>query len=151
MPHRLDSIDRRIVDELRRDGRLTVNALAERVGLSPSPCLRRLRRLERDGVITGYRAVVDPTAIDRGLTVWVTARLSSHDVAAVGSFEQGITGLDEVTGVFHVTGDVDYLLRIEVPDLAAYDRVLREVLPAVAGGAHLTSYVVTSVLADDHP
>lgn len=140
----LDIIDRRIVDALRADGRITVNELADRVGLSPSPTLRRLRRLEDDGVIRGYTAIVDPDAIERGFTVWVTARLAVGDPAAQEGFEAGLTAIDAVTEAHHVTGDVDYLIRVEVADLAAYDHVIRSDLARLPGQAHLTSYVVTS-------
>ena len=140
----LDVIDRRIVDALRADGRITVNDLAERVGLSPSPTLRRLRRLENDGVIRGYTALVEPGAIGRGFTVWVTARLAVGDPAAQEGFEAGLYAIDAVTEAHHVTGDVDYLIRVEVADLAAYDHVIRSDLARLPGQAHLTSYVVTS-------
>jgi Lrp/AsnC family transcriptional regulator, leucine-responsive regulatory protein len=140
----LDSIDRRIVDELRVDGRITVNDLADRVGLSPSPTLRRLRRLEDDGIIRGYGAIIDPAAIGRGFSVWVTARLAVGDPDAQDGFEAGLRALDAVTEVHHVTGDVDYLIRVDVEDLAAYDQIIRNELARLPGQAHVTSYVVTS-------
>ncbi len=141
---RLDDIDRRIVAELRSDGRITVNDLAARIGLSASPTLRRMRRLEADGVIRGYRADVDPDAIDRGFSVWVTARLAVGDPDAQLAFEAGLRALDAVTEAHHVTGDVDYLIRVDVADLAAYDHVIRNELASLPGQAHITSYVVTS-------
>lgn len=140
----LDEIDRRIVAELRGDGRLTVNDLADRIGLSGSPTLRRLRRLEADGVIRGYSADVDPEAIGRGFSVWVTARLAVGDPDAQRGFEEGLRALDSVTEAHHVTGDVDYLIRVDVDDLAAYDHVIRNELARLPGQAHITSYVVTS-------
>lgn len=140
----LDTIDHRILEVLADDGRITVNDLAEAVGLSPSPTLRRMRRLEDAGVIRGYRADIDPAAVGRGLTVWVTSRLSLPDASMVEAFEAALADVDAVTSAHHVTGDVDYLLRIEVEDLDAYDRIVRTVLPALPGAAHITSYVVTS-------
>lgn len=140
----LDEIDRRIVAELRRDGRVTVNDLAERIGLSASPTLRRLRRLETAGVIRGYAADVDPVAVDRGFSVWVTARLAVGDPDAQRGFEEGLRAVDAVTEAHHVTGDVDYLIRVDVADLAAYDQVIRNDLARLPGQAHITSYVVTS-------
>jgi Lrp/AsnC family transcriptional regulator, leucine-responsive regulatory protein len=140
----LDAIDRRIVAELRHDGRITINELAERVGLSGSPTLRRLRRLEADGVIRGYRADVDPQTIGRGFSVWVTARLAVGDPDAQKAFEDGLRSLAAVTEAHHVTGDVDYLVRVDVEDLAAYDHVIRNELATLPGQAHITSYVVTS-------
>lgn len=140
----LDNIDRRILAVLADDGRITINDLASEVGLSASPTLRRVRRLEDDGVILGYRASIDPAALGRGLTVWVAARLSVPDAATVDAFEAALADVESVTSAHHVTGDVDYLLRVEVEDLDAYDEVVRHVLPALPGAAHITSYVVTS-------
>lgn len=140
----LDEIDRRIVDELRRDGRMTVNDLADRIGLSASPTLRRLRRLEATGVIRGYGADIDPDAIGRGFSVWVTVRLAVGDPEAQRGFEDGLRALAAVTEAHHVTGDVDYLVRVDVADLDAYDHVIRNELARLPGQAHLTSYVVTS-------
>ncbi len=140
----LDQIDRRIVDTLRADGRITVNDLAERVGLSGSPTLRRLRRLEADGVIHGYQARVAPDAIGRGFSVWVTARLAVGDPEAQHGFETGLRAIESVTEAHHVTGDVDYLIRVDVADLSAYDHVIRNELATLPGQAHITSYVVTS-------
>ncbi len=142
----LDLIDRRILDVLADDGRTTINDLASAIGLSPSPTLRRVRRLEDSGVIRGYRADIDPAAVGRGLTVWVAARLSVPDAPTVDDFEGALAEVDAVTSAHHVTGDVDYLLRIEVEDLDAYDRIVRTVLPALPGAAHITSYVVTSTV-----
>ncbi|MEQ8842837.1 MAG: Lrp/AsnC family transcriptional regulator [Acidimicrobiales bacterium] len=140
----LDEIDRRIVATLRADGRITVNDLADRIGLSGSPTLRRLRRLESAGVIRGYRADIEPEAIDRGFSVWVTARLAVGDPEAQHGFEAGLRALDAVTEAHHVTGDVDYLIRVDVADLDAYDHVIRNELATLPGQAHITSYVVTS-------
>ena len=140
----LDTIDRRILAVLADDGRISINDLADEIGLSSSPTLRRVRRLEESGVIRGYRADIDPAAIGRGLTVWVTSRLSLPDASMVEAFEEALADVDAVTSAHHVTGDVDYLLRIEVEDLDAYDRIVRTVLPALPGAAHITSYVVTS-------
>lgn len=140
----LDAIDRRIVETLRAEGRIAVNELAARVGLSGSPTLRRLRRLEEAGVVRGYHADVDPDAIGRGFSVWVTARLAVGDPEAQEGFEAGLRAIDAVTEAHHVTGDVDYLIRVDVADLDAYDHVIRFELSRLPGQAHITSYVVTS-------
>jgi len=140
----LDSIDRRIIEVLRTDGRITVNDLADQIGLSGSPTLRRLRRLENDGVIRGYRADVVPSALDRGLSVWVTVRLAVGDPQTQNEFEHGLRALDSVTEAHHVTGDVDYMVRVDVADLSAYDHVIRNELARLPGQAQITSYVVTS-------
>lgn len=144
----LDSIDLRILDVLQVEGRISVNNLAERIGLSASPTLRRLRHLEDTGVIRGYRAEIDPTVIGRGLTVWVTLRLALMNPERLAAFEQALVGLDAVTSVHHVTGDVDYLVRVDIADLDAYDEVIRQQIPSLPGEAHVTSYVVTSTITE---
>jgi len=144
----LDSIDLRILDVLQEDGRISVNRLAERVGLSASPTLRRLRHLEDSGVIRGYHAEIAPAAIGRGLTVWVTLRLALMSPDRLAAFEQALAGLDAVTSVHHVTGDVDYLVRVDIANLDAYDEVIRQQIPSLPGEAHVTSYVVTSTIAE---
>jgi len=146
--HTLDSIDHAILRVMQSDGRISVNDLATRVGLSASPTLRRLRHLEESGVIRGYRADIDPAALGRGLTVWVTVRLALYDPEQLESFEQSLIALDAVTSVHHVTGDVDYLVRVDIADLDAYDQVIRKQIPSLPGSAHVTSYVVTSTIAD---
>ena len=144
----LDDIDRKIIDQLRTDGRVTVNELADRIGLSGSPTLRRFRRLEADGVIRGYTADIAPEAIGRGFSVWVTARLAVGDPEAQRGFEDGLRSIEAVTEAHHVTGDVDYLVRVDVADLAAYDHVIRNELARLPGQAHITSYVVTSTVIE---
>jgi len=147
--HTLDSIDHAILRVMQNDGRISVNDLAARVGLSASPTLRRLRHLEESGVIRGYRADIDPAALGRGLTVWVTVRLALYDPDELAAFEQSLVALDAVTSVHHVTGDVDYLVRVDIADLDAYDQVIRRQIPSLPGAAHVTSYVVTSTIAED--
>ncbi len=140
----LDAVDVAILSVLQSDGRITNAELAERVSLSASATLRRTRALEEAGVIRGYRADVDPPAIGRGFSVWVTARLGEGDPAAQQAYEAGLRELPAVTEAHHVTGDVDYLIRVDVADLAAYDHVIRNELASLPGQAHITSYVVTS-------
>ncbi|MDF0532495.1 Lrp/AsnC family transcriptional regulator [Tsukamurella sp. 8F] len=131
----MDSLDRAIVAELRRDGRLTNQELAARVGLTPAPCLRRVRRLEADGVITGYAAIVDPAALGRGFEVIVNADLVMNDRAAVDAFESRIVAMDEVVELRRMFGLPDYVMRVRVRDLDAYERWLIDSLmgdPAIA-------------------
>ncbi|MBS4103036.1 Lrp/AsnC family transcriptional regulator [Tsukamurella paurometabola] len=118
----MDALDRAIIDELVRDGRLTNQELAQRVGLTPAPCLRRVRRLEADGVITGYTAVLDPAALGRGFEVVINADLGANDRASVEAFEARIATFDEVIEVRRMFGLPDYLIRVRVADLATYER-----------------------------
>ena len=108
----MDAKDRQILAALQEDGRLTNLELSERVALSPSPCLRRLRTLEKSGVIKGYTAIVDEQAYGLPLTVFVRIRLDRHSEEAVASFEQSIRGMDNILDCYVMTGDADYLLRV---------------------------------------
>ena len=105
---RLDGIDREILFQLQRDGRLSNVELARRVGLTPPPCLRRVKRLEEAGVITGYRAVVDPAAVGRGLEVFVDVDINANDLKTVQAFETTAAGYDEVVELRRMFGHPDY-------------------------------------------
>ncbi|WP_433348985.1 Lrp/AsnC family transcriptional regulator [Microtetraspora malaysiensis] len=142
----MDEIDRLILAVLAEDGRISNADLAARVGLSPSPCLRRVRRLEESGAIRGYRAVVDPAAIGRGLRVFVGVRLGRHSQAEVTAFEQAVTRLPEIVHVHHVTGNFDYLLHVEVADLTAYEQFHSARLADLPGVAAVNSYVAMKTL-----
>jgi len=113
----LDAIDRGIVAALQADGRLTNAELAQRVGLSPSPCLRRVNRLEREGYIEGYRAMLHREQIGLGLTVFVGVKIEGHANAQAIPFEQAVVALPEVVACHMVSGEADYLLEVVVPDL----------------------------------
>ena len=117
----LDAIDREILRQLRRDGRLTNVELARRVGLSPPPCLRRVRRLEEAGVITGYRACVDHEALGGGLEVMVFIEVSVSDLKTLADLEEAIAGYEEVVEFRRLFGRPDYLLRVMVADYNAYE------------------------------
>jgi Lrp/AsnC family leucine-responsive transcriptional regulator len=120
----LDAIDHRIVAALQADGRLTNLELAERVGLSPSPCLRRVKRLERDGYIETYRAMLQRDRLGLGLTVFVGVKIGGHANVEAESFQDAIIALPEVVACHLVSGEADYLLEVVVPDLAHYQRFL---------------------------
>lgn len=145
----VDRIDRAIIDQLRRDSRLTNTELADRVGLTPSPCLRRVRRMEESGVICGYRARIDPEAIGRGFEVIVHLDLASANRESVERFEARVASFDEVVECRRMFGAPDYIIHIAVTDLTDYDRFLTTRLMDVPGVAKLTSHftmkVITSV------
>ncbi len=131
----MDDKDRQILRELQKDGRLSNSDLAERVNLSPSPCLRRLRALEKTGVITGYTAIVDQRAYGVPVTVFVQIRLEPHSKETAKIFETRIGRVDEVLDCHLMTGDTDYLLRVVVQSLEAYEVFIREkihTIPAIA-------------------
>jgi len=120
----LDAIDRRIVAALQADGRLSNVDLAEKVGLSPSPCLRRVNRLEREGYVEGYRAMLGRKRIGLGLTVFVGVKIEGHADDRATTFEEEAVAFPEVVACHMVAGDADYLLEVTVPDLDAYQRFL---------------------------
>jgi len=143
----MDDIDRRILDVLNTHGRIANADLAAKVGLSPSPCLRRVRRLEDAGVIRGYRAIIDPTAIGRGLRVMVGVRLARHAQADVSAFEAAVVKLAEVVETHHVTGNFDYILDVEVADLRVYEAFHANRLAGLPGVTAVNSYVVMKSLS----
>jgi Lrp/AsnC family transcriptional regulator, leucine-responsive regulatory protein len=120
----LDAIDRRILAALQADGRLSNVELADRVGLSPSPCLRRVRRLEREGYIQSYRAVLQRDRVGLGLTVFVGIKIESHANDHAEAFQDEILAMPEVIGCHLIAGEIDYLLEVVVPDLQHYQRYL---------------------------
>ena len=120
----LDAIDRRIVAELQADARLTNVALAERIGLSPSPCLRRVRRLEQEGYFDGYRASLRRERVGLGFSVFVGVKIDAHANQRAVTFEQAVTAMPEVIACHMVSGDADYFLEVVVPDLEHYQQFL---------------------------
>lgn len=122
---KLDRIDRLLLDALQRDARLTTAELAERVNLSPSPCARRVRRLEQDGLIAHYRAGLDRDKLGLGITIFVQVRLSQHQDALVERFETAVRAMPEVINCHTVSGGFDYLLQVVIPDLPRYEQWVR--------------------------
>lgn len=138
----MDPINRKILRELSRDGRIANVELADRVGLSPSACLRRVQELERSGVIAGYRAVLDPEKQGIGFVAYVTVGLSTHSKQAREDFEASITRSPEVVECHNVTGSFEYLLRVEVADLNVYKHFHTEVLGTLPQVTAITTFVV---------
>jgi DNA-binding Lrp family transcriptional regulator len=137
----IDKINIKILQELGRDGRISNTDLAGRVGLSPSACLRRVQGLERQDVIEGYRAVINPSKIGVGVVVFVMVGLSSHQKSAQETFEKAMARAPEVRECHNITGAVEYLLRVEVVDLEAYKNFHTEVLGTVPGVDNITSHI----------
>ncbi|MBY6057142.1 Lrp/AsnC family transcriptional regulator [Leisingera daeponensis] len=142
----MDSKDRQIIRALQRDGRMTNQDLADAVNLSPSPCLRRVRNLEAQGVIQGYSAVVDAKSYGLPITVFVRIKLERHGEADVKNFERKMQLIDEVLECHVLTGAMDYQLRVLVPDLEAYEEFIRNRIHPVGGIASIdTSFVYGTV------
>jgi Lrp/AsnC family leucine-responsive transcriptional regulator len=138
----LDRTDLLLLAELQRDGRVPNAELAERVHLSPSACLRRVQRLERDGVIAGYRAQLDPERLGLGLQAFVRVQLRQHDSQTVEAFARSVDEWDEVVACNALTGDMDYLLQVMVRDLDHFSRFLLDRLLGQAGVEDVNSSFV---------
>ena len=134
---KLDSIDRKIIDALQVEGRMTAQQLADKVGLSPSPCARRVRLMEDMGVITGYTAVIDQDLVGLPISVFASIKLERQRESELERFNGAIARWPEVVDCYLMTGQRDYLLRIVVRDLHAYERFLKEKLTRLDGVASI--------------
>jgi len=144
----LDRTDLMLLAELQRAGRQSNAELAGRVHLSPSACLRRVQRLEREGVIAGYRAELNPEPLGLGLHAFVRVQLRQHDAATIAAFAAAVDGWDEVVSCHALTGEMDYLLQIAVCDLEHFSRFLLDHLLGSAGVADVnTSFVLRTIKA----
>ena len=147
----MDSIDRDILFHLQRDGRLANNELADLIGLSPSPCHRRVHNLEADGTIQRYMAIVDPPAVGRGyeVLVWVTLREVTR--ASMAAIEGRFVGLDEIVEAYRMMGQPDYLIRIAVANSAAYEAFYIDTLAALPQVQTLTSMTTMKTVKRGQP
>lgn len=144
----MDQIDRRILQELTRDGRVSNLGLSDRVGLSPSACLRRVQALERRGVIAGYRAVLDPGAMGVGFVAYINVGLNDHTTPSQAAFERAMAAAGEVVECHNVTGVTEYILRVEVADIAAYKRFHAETLGVLTQVQSIVTHVVLATPKD---
>lgn len=138
----MDAIDRNIIRALQQDGRLSNQDLADKVGLSPSPCLRRVRNLEKEGVLTGYTALVDQDKYGLPFIVFIHVSIERHSDECIKGFEAGIAKLDEVMECYLMTGSSDYLLHVLSHDLKSYEVFVREKLSTIPGIADIDSSFV---------
>ncbi|MFC3182140.1 Lrp/AsnC family transcriptional regulator [Cypionkella sinensis] len=138
----LDSMDHRILDVLRRDGRISMLDLADRVALSPTPCARRVKRMEEAGVITGYAAQIDRRALGLNVCVLVSVRLARHGPEGTREFLSAVARHPEITECLLVTGNLDYMLRIWVRDIEALGIFIRDVLQSIPAVAETTTMVI---------
>ncbi len=147
----MDALDRKILALLQADGRLTITELAAQIGLSVSPCHRRLRELERSGAIIGYRAIVDPEAVGLRFQALVFVTMRQEDRDTLLGFERAVTEVPQVVQAQRLFGDPDYLLRVLTEDLGAYQRLEDDVLSALPGVQRLNSTLVMKAIVDDRP
>ena len=135
----LDEIDRKILTVLQANGRITNQDLADTIGLSPSPCLRRVRHLEQSGVVAHYVALLDPNAVGLSVTAFVRVRLGGQDDIQLAGFEAAVAAFSEVMECYLMTGDSDYQLRVLVGSLQDFEDFLRQKLTRVPGVSQVTS------------
>lgn len=147
----MDAIDRKILAELQAEGRLTITELAQRVALTAAPCHRRLRELERSGVIRGYRAVIDPAAVGLGFEVLVQVTMDREDASTIIEFERGLAAIPEIRHAERLFGDPDYLIRVATADLGSYQTLRDDKLATLPGVQKLTSTIVMKRIVDDRP
>jgi Lrp/AsnC family leucine-responsive transcriptional regulator len=150
-PNEIDSLDQRILEILQLDGRLPNTTLADRVHLTPSPCLRRVTALEQAGMITGYRAHLDRDAVGLGLTVFVGVKVTGHSREVAERMEQAVADLPEVISCHLLSGPVDFQLEVVVPDLAAYERLLLDKLLSLPSVTDLSSNIAIRTVKAANP
>ncbi|TYR33078.1 Lrp/AsnC family transcriptional regulator [Mesorhizobium microcysteis] len=145
MKHEIDTIDRRLLAELQRDATLTIDQLSDRLNLSRNACWRRMRILEEKGVITARVALVDPEKLGLGLSVFILLRTSHHDPDWLKRFRDAVTSFPEITGVYRMSGDLDYVLRARVADVKAYDRLYQRLIEKVPLDDVSASFVMEEI------
>jgi len=128
----LDKIDRKILTLLQKDATMPVAEIGRKVGLSTTPCWRRIQKMEEDGVIKGRVAVLDPVKVNAGVTVFMAVKTNEHNEAWMRKFSAVIDEFSEVVEFYRMSGDVDYLLRVVVPDIAAYDSFYKKLIGKIA-------------------
>ncbi|MGD8429424.1 MAG: winged helix-turn-helix transcriptional regulator [Ectothiorhodospiraceae bacterium] len=146
----LDRTDRRILQVLQQNGRISNVELAKQVHLTPTPCLERVRRLEREGYIRGYRAEIDPGKLGLTLTVFIQVRLDQTGLDIFDRFSEAVVAVPEISECHMVPGAFDFLLKIRVPDIAGYRRFMAEHLPKLPGVVQTYSHVVMEEVKADH-
>lgn len=128
----LDKIDRKILTLLQKDATTPVAEIGRKVGLSTTPCWRRIQKMEEEGIIKRRVAVLDPVKVNAGVTVFVAVRTSEHNEAWLRTFATAVEGFPEVVEFYRMSGEVDYLLRVVVPDIAAYDKFYQTLISKVS-------------------
>jgi Lrp/AsnC family leucine-responsive transcriptional regulator len=141
-PKHIDKIDRRILIELQRDGKISNVELSKKVGLSPSPCLERVKRLEQQGYITGYRAILDPNKLGAAMLVFVEITLTKTSVDIFAEFSTAVQEQEDIQECHLVSGNFDFLLKTRVADMANYRKLLGDTLLRLPGVSESRTYVV---------
>ncbi|NRA86649.1 MAG: Lrp/AsnC family transcriptional regulator [Rhizobiales bacterium] len=128
---KLDSIDLKILELLQNDSTITINHISEKVGLSTTPCWRRIQAMEDNGTITKRVVIADPTQLNVNITVFVTIKTNQHNPEWLTKFARMVSRIPEIVEFYRMSGDVDYLLRVVVPDIAAYDKIYKQLIESI--------------------
>jgi len=144
----MDQTDRHIIEILQENGRITNNELAARIGLTTTPTMERVKRLERDGVIKGYTAWIDREKVGKGLTVFCSIKLTVHQMQEIEEFKEHIAGIPEILACYNITGEYDYLLHVVVKDTGAYEELMRTKLTRIPGVEQIYTGIVLSVVKE---
>ncbi len=148
--NKLDSIDKKILALLQERGRMTNSELSKQVGLSAASALERVKKLERGGVIKGYHACLDHTAVGIGLVILVEVTLARHQHDAIVRFVEAVQTVDEIVDCYHITGRADYLLRVVAKDIPSYELFVMETLSALPGVQHIETMMILSAVKESH-
>jgi Lrp/AsnC family transcriptional regulator, cysteine-sensing transcriptional activator len=141
----MDTTDRKLLDILQQDAALSLDGLSERVGLSRNACWRRIKRLEDEGVIKARVTLLDANSINVGLTAFIALRTTEHSAKWLDRFSKAVRDIPEIVGVYRMTGDVDYLLQVVIPDVAAYDRLYKRLIGKITLADVSSSFVMEEI------
>jgi Lrp/AsnC family transcriptional regulator len=141
----MDTTDRKILDILQQDAALSLDDFSERVGLSRNACWRRIKRLEDEGIIKARVTLLDASRINVGLTAFIALRTTEHSAKWLDQFSKAVRGIPEIIGVYRMTGDVDYLLQVVIPDVAAYDRLYKRLIGKITLADVSSSFVMEEI------
>lgn len=146
---KLDPTDLKIVDILQKEGRIANNELASRIGLTTTPTLERVKRLEREKIIEGYTARINREAVDKGLTVFVTVTLSVHQLNLMKEFTSAVKAIPEILACYNTTGEGDFLLQVVAKDTKDYERLMRTTLTTLPDVQRLHTSIVLNTIKDE--
>ncbi len=148
---KFDTIDKKIIGILQQEGRIANNELAKRIGLTTTPTLERVRRLEREGIIEGYSAKINKEAVGRGLTAFVKVTLSVHQLNLLEEFTSAVKEIPEILACYHTTGDGDFLLHVVAKDTNDYEQLMRNKLTTLPDVERLYTSIVLNTFKDQSP
>ena len=138
----LDEVDRRILHYLQRDASMTIKEIAEKVHLSPTPCWKRIQRMEEEGIIRARVALLDPDKVDASVTVFIAVKTDQHNTAWSEKFAFEMSSIPEIMEIYRMSGEVDYLLRVVVPDIAAFDNLYKKIIDRIALSNVTSSFAI---------